>query len=165
MEFKNVARRSSILLGERHTSVFSRLAAKVIDALVVVAIFFLGETLLSNVGLALAAAFSAVQDGLGDGQSIGKRIMGLRVVDDVSGASCNFRNSFLRNFPFTLAVIFVTVPALWVFFILLTLPVLGLELYLLFTVDSGIRLGDVLGNTLVVEYLDDSFDMPESKLL
>lgn len=165
IEVRNLARRSSILLGERHTSVFSRLTAKVIDSLVVVAIFFLGVRLFPPLGLVCAVIFCAMQDGLGSGQSIGKRIMGLRVIEDINGTPCNFWNSFLRNVPFTVAVAFVAVPALWVFFILLTLPVIALELYLLVMVESGVRLGDVLGNTLVVEYLDDAFDLPESKLL
>lgn len=84
--------------------------------------------------------------------------MGLRVIDDASGVSCSFRNSFLRNFPITLAILFISLPVLWGLLILLVIPVFALEVYLLMTLDSGVRLGDVLGNTLVVEYLDDPFD-------
>lgn len=152
-------RRTNILLGERQTSLFSRLAAKSIDALVLVVVYLLGHTISITLGVFLAATFSAFQDGLGAGQSIGKRIMGLRVIDDISGVSCSFRNSFLRNFPITLAIFFASLPILWGLLILLILPVFALELYLLLTLDTGVRLGDVLGNTLVVEYLEDPFDV------
>ena len=158
-------RQNRILLGEHHSPVFNRLVARAIDCLLIVAIFFIGQAIWRPAGILFAATFAAIQDGFGSGQSIGKRIMGLRVIDDATGISCSFRNSFLRNFPFALAVIFLAVKLLWVFFILLILPILGLEVYLLFSLTTGVRLGDVLANTLVVEYIDDAFDMSESKLL
>ena len=36
-------------------------------------------------------------DGLAGGQSLGKRVVGIRVVDAESGAPCTFWQSFIRN--------------------------------------------------------------------
>ena len=146
----------SIFLGDRRTSVFNRLIAKGIDLLIVAAVFFLGKAVWLPLGVFCAAALCAFQDGMGVGQSVGKRIIGLRVIENQTGVSCSFQKSFLRNFSFMLAVIFAAVPVLWIFFILLSLPVIGLEIYLLFTLETGVRLGDVLGNTTVIEYLEES---------
>lgn len=157
VEERRDCRRSSILLGERHTSIFSRFAAKGIDGLLLIALCLILQVVSLPLAALVTAFFSAVQDGFGTGQSIGKRIMGLRVVDDMTGVGCSFRNSFLRNFPLTVAILFASTPVFWALLILLVLPLLVLEIYLLLTLDSGVRLGDVLGNTLVVEYLDDTF--------
>lgn len=158
MESKTAPRRSSILLGERHTSVFNRFIARAIDLLIAVAIYFLGAALWQPLGIGAAALFSCFQDGWGVGQSVGKRIVGLRIIDDATGMSGTFRNSLLRNVPFWTAVVFAAVPALWVFFIFVSVPLLSLEIYLLLTLESGVRLGDVLGGTLVTEYVIDSFE-------
>jgi len=151
-------RRSPILFGESQTSAFNRVVAKSIDGLVILTIFFLGKALWFPLGLVSAFLLCAFQDGLGVGQSVGKRILGLRVVDDQTGLGCSFFQSFQRNFPFAAGVIFAAVPLFWMFFLLAFLPVLALETYLLFQLPTGVRLGDVLGNTLVGELTLD--EMP-----
>lgn len=147
----SVNRRTSILSGTRNSSVFSRMAAKGIDCLVVAAILFLGKAWFPILGLAAAMLFCAIQDALGEGQSIGKRIMGLRVIEDQAGQPCSYANSVLRNIPFLVALGFGAETFLWVFFLVVALPLILFEVVVLFTVDSGVRLGDVLANTLVVE--------------
>ncbi len=152
-------RRSSILLGQSEVSIFSRFLAKAIDALLLVAVFLLGRALSTVVGVALAAFWCSGLDAWGNGQSIGKKIMGLCVIDVSSAMPCNFRNSFLRNFPLVVAILFGSTSYLWGFFLILAVPLLTLEVYLLLTLESRVRLGDVLGNTRVVERLEDSFDV------
>jgi uncharacterized RDD family membrane protein YckC len=144
-------RRSSILLGESQTSAFNRVVGKSIDGLVILTVFFLGKAIWFPLGLGAALLLCSFQDGMGTGQSVGKRILGLRVIDDQTGLGCSFFQSFQRNFPFITAVIFAAVPLFWMFFILVSVPVIALETYLLFQLPSGVRLGDVLGNTLVAE--------------
>jgi len=156
MDAKIGSRRTSILMGESHTSAFNRILAKAIDILVVIAIYFLASVIWRPFGVLGAAAYCAFQDSMGRGQSVGKRIIGLRVIDDSTGISCSFQDSFLRNFPFVLAVTFASIPMLWVFFILICLPTIGFEVYLLLTLNSGVRLGDVLGNTLVIEHVEST---------
>lgn len=151
-QMKHTRRRSAILLGERHTTLLSRLVAKVIDMVVVVAVFFLGDALWPPAGLVLALVFCAAQDAWAEGQSVGKRIMGLRVTDDRTGQICSFRASTVRNIPFLLAVLFIGVPLFWALAALIAVPLVCFETFVLVSVESGIRLGDVMANTVVIEY-------------
>lgn len=148
-------RRTSIFLGDRHAPLPSRFIAKAIDTLIVTAMFLLGAAVWTPFGLLVAVLFAGVQDGMWVGQSIGKRIIGLRVIEDHRGLPCGFKNSLLRNIPFMIAIPFAGIPLLWAVFLIVILPLLALEAYLVTALESGTRLGDILGNTLVVEYLDD----------
>lgn len=152
---KAEVRRTSIFLGERTVPLMSRLLARGIDSVILVAMHFLGGAVWGPLGVILPLAFCAIQDALWVGQSIGKRIIGLRVIDDSRGLPCSVARSFHRNVPFLVAVMMATIPWLWVFFFLLALPWLALETYLVVALDPGTRMGDVLANTVVVEYLDE----------
>ena len=154
MAKKPATRRTSIFLGERNAPLFNRLMAKALDSLIIVAMYFLGQAVWLPLGLLCAMVFCALQDGMWVGQSIGKRIVGLRVIEDNRGLPCNFKNSVLRNLPFILAIPLAAMPLLWVVLVLMALPILIVETYLVVALESGTRLGDILGNTLVVEYLD-----------
>jgi len=154
-DFKN--RRHAIFFGEPRTTLFNRLNAKAIDLVIVAALYFLGKTISPALGIIGATVFCALQDGFGVGQSIGKRIIGLRVIENGTGLSCSLRNSALRNLPFVFGILFTSTPLLWILLIMMTIPSVGLELYLLLTLDSGMRVGDVLGNTQVIEYVDEVF--------
>jgi uncharacterized RDD family membrane protein YckC len=143
--------RQGILLGERRTSVFNRLLARGIDSLIAVALLLLGKALWWPVGIALGCGYCALADGFGDGQSVGKRILGLRVEDFSAGTACDLAGSLVRNLPFALALFLASAPLLWIFFLLVALPLIALEVFILVSVDSGVRLGDVLANTQVAE--------------
>ena len=89
-------------------SISSRFLARVIDA-VAAALLLVVPMLASGTGPGLATglafsigmgayvAYLLFQDGLPNGQSIGKRIIGIRVVDRYSGEACGFGRSFVRN--------------------------------------------------------------------
>lgn len=154
-EIAPLSRRTNIFLGDRQTTLFNRLVAKFIDALIVGALYFIGRAIWPPLGVFGAFFFAAFQDSFGVGQSIGKRIIGLKVIDDRTGASCNFAASFLRNMPFSAIVLFVPFTVLWIPLLCVALPIIGFEIYLLITLETGIRLGDVLTDSLVVEYLSD----------
>jgi uncharacterized RDD family membrane protein YckC len=155
MDTRSVYRKTSILSGARQTSVFQRLTAKAIDVLLVTALYLFGKALWLPVGVLAAASFAAVQDALGDGQSVGKRIIGLRVIDEYTGMGCSLQNSFLRNLPLSLFFVCAPFEILSGMCALLVTPLVVLEIYLLFQVDTGVRLGDVIANTLVVEYFEE----------
>jgi uncharacterized RDD family membrane protein YckC len=97
-----------------------RLAAQFLDGLVAGApalaallIMFLSPRA-SIVMFIVAALFGALYtlfaDGLEGGQSIGKRVLGLRVVSMATGAPCTFGQSFLRNL-----LLMILGPIDWVF--------------------------------------------------
>ena len=45
-----------------------------------------------------ALGYILFADGLQHGQSLGKRVLGLAVIDERTGADCTFGKSFVRNF-------------------------------------------------------------------
>jgi len=152
---KNImARRSPIFLGPVLSTPFHRCMAKVIDVILVLVVFFVGKAVWGPLGPLLGAAFAAVQDSLGDGQSVGKKIIGLRTLDEGTGTSCSALGSAMRNLPLALVILFASVPVIWVFVLFLAVPFMILEIYLVFSLDTGVRLGDVMANTLIVEHYE-----------
>lgn len=151
---QSTERRTRILVGESTASPYSRVLGRGIDCLVTIAVFYLGNAIVHGFGTISACLLIGLQDALGRGQSIGKRLVGLCVVEDGQGLPCSAKDSFLRNFPFCAAVIFASIPGFWLFNLLVVIPALGVETYLLFGVDSGTRVGDVLANTRVVEAIE-----------
>ena len=157
---ERATRRGGIFLAARHTSVFNRISAKSVDFIIASAIFVLGEAVLSPLGFFLSSIYAAFGDGMGNGQSIGKRIFGLRVVESATNVSCSYQESLIRNLPFSLMFLLSIIPLFWGMLMLIAIAVLGFEVYLLFNLESGIRLGDVLANTVVTE---DADEMPSSE--
>ena len=66
-----------------------------------------------QVGPILAAFYLLVADGLMSGQSVGKRIFGVRTVVVPRRAPAGWHESVLRNAPFALVAIFYANPLLW----------------------------------------------------
>lgn len=107
-----------------------RIGAYLIDVLVIVVASFIPVA-----GLFLAPAYALTRDGLPflDGQSIGKKVLGLRAVgQDGSSLSNNWGPAIVRN-----AVLFIPLFAL-------------VELIVLLTNEQHLRLGDQWAKTRVV---------------
>lgn len=125
----------------------SRLIAKAIDLSIVV-IFSL---ILYPVGLILGIVYIALSDGFSGGQSIGKRLMGFSVISLEDGQACSYKQSLVRNLPLLIPLIFAIIPFWgWVIGFVLGVGLVGLELYFLYNLDSGHRLGDVMADTSVM---------------
>lgn len=154
MESGKIQRRSRILLGEAQCSKEQRVAARVIDLIILAVIFLLGRFLWLPIGWLGAICYAAIQDALGQGQSIGKRIIGLQVIEDDSGLPCSVFSSTLRNAPLILSLFFLPIPVIGILMQFVLVPILGLEVYLLGSLESNVRLGDVMGNTYVAERQD-----------
>jgi len=102
-------------------------------------------------GLLLGLGYLAISDSLFEGQSVGKRIVGFRVISLEDGKPCGMKQSFVRNLPLTVPMLFAVVPFWgWILCVLLSLPLIFLELYFLFKLDSAHRLGDVMADTTVI---------------
>ena len=104
-----------------------------------------------QVGPLLAAFYLLVADGLMSGQSVGKKIFGVRTVVVPRRAPAGWHESLLRNAPFALVAIFYAVPILWPVLFVVGLPILGFEAYMIFTDRLGIRIGDIFADTQVVD--------------
>ncbi len=103
------------------------------------------------IGPILAALYLLVADGLMNGQSIGKRVFGVRVVVVPRRCSAGFHESLLRNAPFALVAVFGSVPPLWPVLLVAGLPIVAFESYMIFTDRLGIRIGDIFADTQVVD--------------
>ena len=132
---------ASVSFGMNQASRTSRLIGQFLDGCVSVAPFFGAYFVAAMVGfegvsgiLMLAAALWSVgyilfADGMSGGQSLGKRWLGMVVIDANSGEPCTFGKSFIRNITLVLLG-----PIDWIF-------IFG---------GSRRRLGDMLAGTVVV---------------
>lgn len=115
---------------------FGQIIDGVIGAAPVVAIMLLGPSeSLSSVLLIIATGLWAgyyylFADGFSEGQSYGKQWLGMRVIDEDSGASCTFGQSFIRN-----VILAALGPIDWIF---------------IFS-SKHQRLGDRAANTVVIQ--------------
>ncbi len=147
MESMDNVRQKFILKKAIRTARMARLIAKGIDLLIA----FIPSALFYPGGVILGLIYVAIADGLQNGQSVGKKLIGLGVIELERGEGCSMRHSLVRNLPFFIPLLFGIIP-IWgiLFLILLGVPLVALELYLLFKLDSGRRLGDVIANTTVM---------------
>ena len=143
-------------------------------------VFALVDRLPYPLGPLLGFLYSLVADGLRlgkvSGQSIGKKIFKLRVeevrlrkISSSGGGSfaetdqseptheveqrkpCSLKASCLRNAPVGVATFFGIIPLWgWLILGLVGIPLMAIEVYLMFRVAKGRRIGDVLGDTEVV---------------
>lgn len=123
--------------------VLHRFIAKFVDLLIVAALV----RLLPPVGFFAGITYLLVADGLWAGQSIGKRVIGLRAIRWRDGRAASFRESILRNAPLAAGLFGALVPYLG---IVLLAVVLLLEALLVIGNERGLRIGDELATTQVV---------------
>jgi uncharacterized RDD family membrane protein YckC len=121
----------------------TRAVAGFIDLLIVIALARLPDV----IGFLAAVGYILVRDGLFDRQSIGKKVIGLRIalVDNAEG-SASFRESIVRNVTLAVAFLLFRVPyAGWILGPLM----LGVEALAALGDERGMRIGDLLARTSV----------------
>jgi uncharacterized membrane protein len=135
-------------------SVLQRVLAKTVDLLLV---FTLAAVLPYPVGPLAGFIYSLVADGVKifkfPGQSVGKKLFKLKVVQLVNGERKppSLKASVLRNAPVGIATFFAIIPIWgWLILGLVGIPLMIMEIYLMLSVEQGHRLGDVMGDTEVV---------------
>jgi hypothetical protein len=104
-----------------------------------------------QVGPILAAFYLLVADGLMTGQSIGKKVFGVRTVVVPRRVPAGYHESMLRNAPFALVAVFWSVPFLWPVLFVAGVPIVAFEAYMIYTDRLGIRIGDIFADTQVVD--------------
>lgn len=103
-------------------------------------------------GLVVAVLYLLFADGMLHGQSPGKKLLGIKVVCVPSRREASYRESALRNFPFACALLVAQVPEIGAsLFWILGPAVLGLEGWQVLSDALGLRLGDLFGQTQVVD--------------
>ncbi|MFV1956521.1 MAG: RDD family protein [bacterium] len=130
-------------------SVIKRVLARVIDILIAWAL----SLFLPPLGIILGLVYLAIADSLHKGQSLGKMVFGLDVFD-IDGSGCDLKSSIYRNIPFVFIFLFSAIPLLgWILLVVVGIPVVAIELWLVITDERGERLGDRIAGTHVVEGL------------
>lgn len=135
----------------------NRVIAKVIDIFLIVSV---AAVLVYPAGPLVAFIYSMAADGMNfgpfKGQSLGKKLLKIRVVNVETGQPASLKEVLLRNTPVGVATFFAIIPVWgWLILGIVGLPLMVLEIYLMATVETGHRLGDVMGDTEVIEARPD----------
>jgi hypothetical protein len=128
-------------------ALFARLIAKSIDLflILILSLFFY------PFGVILSIIYMSLSDSIQGGQSVGKKLIGFKVVSLKDGKVCGSRQSFIRNLPILFPLFFAIFPFFgWFLCFSIGLPLIAIELYFLFRIDSGHRLGDAMADTTVI---------------
>ena len=129
-----------------------RMIARTIDLAIVAALY----EIIPAIGFFAGLVYLLLGDGMFEGKSIGKSLTGLKVVDKDNRGNCGYKESSFRNFPFAAAFIifgiFKAVPLLgWLISFVAIIGILVFESLVIVGSENGMRLGDELANTWVVE--------------
>ncbi len=130
----------------------ARIIARTIDLAIVVALY----ELIPAIGFFAGLTYMLLCDGLFEGKSLGKSLTGLKVVDKDNRENCGYKESVFRNFPFAVAFIIFgilkVVPLLgWLISFVAIVGILVFESLVIIGSENGMRLGDEIANTWVVD--------------
>ncbi len=133
----------------------SRILARTIDFIIVIALY----EILPAVGYLAGLIYLLIADGLFQGRSLGKKLIGLKVIISYNGgmsAPSGFRESIYRNSPFAagfiLFGIFKAIPVIgWLLSFVVVVGVLVFEGLVTLGNEEGLRMGDELAKTRVIE--------------
>ena len=123
----------------------TRTVAAFIDLLIVIGLARLPDV----IGYLAAIGYILARDGLFEQQSVGKKIIGLRVLpSDGPASAVTYRESIIRNMPLAAAFLLFRVPyAGWA----LGPLALGIEGLAALGDERGMRIGDLLARTCTVQ--------------
>jgi hypothetical protein len=124
-------------------NLLNRFIAKFLDFLVVALLYEIPLRISFPMGL----VYLLLADGFLGG-SLGKRLIGLKIIMGEEQGEIAFRESAIRNIPFALAYLAYTIPFIgW----LIAAGLIAFESFLMIGNPNGIRLGDELAKTFVLD--------------
>ncbi len=125
-----------------------RIFAKSLDFIIIAAV----TEIIPKAGFYAGLAYLLISDALFDGRSIGKVLIGLRVVSSEHNEPCTVKESIVRTaflgaglLPFKLPLIGSWIG--WIFILLVS----SVEFLILLGSKEGMRLGDEFAKTTVIE--------------
>lgn len=130
-------------------SLWLRAGARAFDIAVAFGLTVIG----GSAGPVVALLFLSLADGLLQGQSVGKRLFGVKAMYVPGRRAAGYRESVLRNAPFALVVLLGMMPSPLgsVAFLGGALVIGGVEAWKVIRDPLGLRLGDVWAQTQVVD--------------
>lgn len=121
-----------------------RVFAKALDFIIIAAI----AEIIPTAGFYAGLSYLLISDGLFDGRSFGKYLMGLRVISSETDEQCSMKEAIFRNAPLGLGFLCLKVPFFgW----LLLASAAFFEFLMLIGSSNGMRFGDELAKTIVIE--------------
>lgn len=124
-----------------------RAFAKILDFIIAFVVIMIFGTF----GLIVSLFYILFKDTFFKGQSVGKKIFAIRVVDPKKDTKCSPIQSLLRNLPFAVVILLPYIPFLgWFLFYTLGAFILFFEAYLVYNMDYIQRIGDILAETRCV---------------
>ena len=139
--------RKYLLKSAIKVATLARIMAKAIDLFIVLILALFTYP----VGIILSVIYICLCDAFQNGQSVGKKFMGFCVVSMVDGSPCTLKQSFIRNLPLSVPLVFAIIPMWgWIFTFLIGAVLCTVEVYFIFQLDSGHRVGDVMADTSVI---------------
>jgi uncharacterized RDD family membrane protein YckC len=131
---------------QKRAGLLLRTAAKIIDFILIAAVM----EIIPRAGFYAGLAYLLLGDGFFDGRSLGKKLLKLKVLSAETGGACSFRDSILRNSTFGVGYVLWIVPFVgWIFILIVSV----VEFLLVLGSKDGMRLGDEIANTVVIETL------------
>ena len=129
-----------------------RYMAKGLDMIIMVVIALVFSVIWYPIGAICAVLYAFFHDNFRDGVSPGKMIIGLKVIKyPHEDQPMSWKVSAMRNAIFGIFAIFAVIPMMgWILMFLIGIPLLVFEAYLIYSMESGYRLGDILAGTRVV---------------
>ncbi len=93
-------------------------------------------------------------DGFFQGQSLGKRIVGLKTMyldENKEYATCTFAQSAIRNCAFAAILLLSIIPFIGVIFSILGCVLVLVEMYFMYSDPENMRIGDIYAKTKVFQ--------------
>lgn len=132
------------LEGQKKASLFLRVFAKILDFIIIAVM----AEVVPRAGFYAGLFYMLIADSLFNGRSPGKYLMGIKTISVKEGLPCSVRESVIRNSPFAIGLLLYKVPLIgWIFLILIA----AFEFLILLGSREGMRLGDELAKTTVIE--------------
>ena len=131
---------------QRRAGLLLRTAAKIVDFILIAAVI----EIIPRAGFFAGLTYLLLGDGFFEGRSIGKKLLRIRVVSAETHSPCTFKDSILRNSTFAVGYVLWIVPLIgWIFILIVSI----VEFILLLGSKDGMRLGDEIARTSVIEFL------------
>jgi uncharacterized RDD family membrane protein YckC len=145
-----------LLKGDLRVAATSRVWAKIIDCFFVFSFTVAWSLFFRSALVWMPILLFPLFERIGRGQSPGKWLMGLHTVDVTQGSKVGVQAALIRNLPFVVCLILILNFSGFVELILLAPHFIWLlmEGYFIFTIDGGVRAGDILAGTRVFDYKD-----------
>jgi uncharacterized RDD family membrane protein YckC len=131
---------------QRRAGLLLRTAAKIVDFILIAAVI----EIIPRAGFFAGLTYLLLGDGFFDGRSLGKKLLRIQVVSAETFSPCTFKDSILRNSTFAVGYLLWVVPLIgWIFILIICV----VEFILLLGSKDGMRLGDEIAKTAVIETL------------